>query len=114
MTVLARHSIHVVRQTFDELPKSAEVNSASRVLKIKHPVMDQIVEISVVYFRTGYPSTDYRTKTRFDVRLLLERSRAMKFPAIQLQLAGSRKLQRNRESLNRSSLITLVWMVRIP
>ena len=82
MTVLARHSIHVVRQTFDELPKSAEVNGASRALKIKHPVTDQIVEISVVYLRAGYTSTDYPTETRFNIRLLLERFCTIKFPTI--------------------------------
>ena len=87
------HSIHVIRQTFDELAESAEVDASSRVLKIRHPVTNQAVEISTVYFRAGYTPTDYPTETQFDTRLLLERSCAIKCPTIQLQLAGGKKVQ---------------------
>ena len=90
---VARHSLHVIRQTFDELAKSAEVNASSRILRIKNPVTNQVVEISTVYFRAGYTPTDYPTHTQFDTRLLLERSRAIKCPTIQLQLAGGKKVQ---------------------
>ena len=89
----ASHSLHVVRQTFNELAESAEVDAASRALKIKHPITNQAVEISAVYFRAGYTPTDYPTQTQFDTRLLLERSRAIKCPSIQLQLAGGKKVQ---------------------
>ena len=89
----ASHSLHVIRQSFDELAESAEVDASSRVLRIKHPVTNQIVEISTVYFRAGYTPTDYPTETQFDTRLLLERSRAIKCPTIQLQLAGGKKVQ---------------------
>ena len=88
-----RHSLHVIRQTFDELAGSAEVDAPSRVLRIKHPVTNKVVEISTVYFRAGYTPTDYPTQTQFDTRLLLERSRAIKCPTIQLQLAGGKKVQ---------------------
>jgi glutathione synthetase len=60
---------------------------------VKRPVTDQPVEISVVYFRAGYTPDDYPTQTHFDTRLLLERSRAIKCPTIQLQLAGGKKVQ---------------------
>ena len=86
------HSVRVIRQTFDELVEFAEVD-ASRVLRIKDPVTDQLVEISTVYFRTGYTHIDYSTEAHFDIRLLLERSHAIKCPTIQLQLAGGKKVQ---------------------
>ena len=88
-----RHSLHVIRQTFDELAESAEVDASTRALRIKHPVTNKVVEISTVYFRAGYTPTDYPTQTQFDTRLLLERSRAIKCPTIQLQLAGGKKVQ---------------------
>lgn len=93
LTLLARHTLHVIRQTFDELAKSAEVDASSRVLRIKHPVTNQTVEISTVYFRAGYTPTDYPAKAQFATRLLLERSCAIKCPTIQLQLAGGKKVQ---------------------
>ena len=62
-------------------------------MKIKDSVTDQDVEVSVVCFRARYTSTDYLTQTQFDVRLLLERSCAIKYPTIQLQLAVSKKVQ---------------------
>lgn len=92
-SILASHSLHVIRQTFDELAESAEVDGASRVLRIKLPVTKQAVEISTIYFRTGYTPADYPTQAQFDTRLLLERSRAIKCPTIQLQLAGGKKVQ---------------------
>jgi glutathione synthase len=87
------HSLHVVRQTFDELAGSAEVEANSRTLKIKHPVTNQAVEISTIYFRAGYTPDDYPSQAQFDTRLLLERSRAIKCPTIPLQLAGGKKVQ---------------------
>lgn len=92
-SVPARHTLHVIRQTFDELAESAEVDASSRILRIKHPVTNKSIEISTVYFRAGYTPTDYPTQTQFATRLLLERSRAIKCPTIQLQLAGGKKVQ---------------------
>jgi len=75
------------------LVESAEVDASSRVLRVKHPVTNQVVEISTVYFRAGYTPTDYPTQVQFSTRLLLERSCAIKCPTIQLQLAGGKKVQ---------------------
>ena len=90
---MVRHNIHAIRQTFDELAGSAEVDATSRILRTRHPVTSQLVEISTVYFRAGYTPADYPTQTHFATRLLLERSRAIKCPTIQLQLAGGKKVQ---------------------
>ncbi len=54
------------------------------------------LEISVVYFRAGYGPGDYEgpgNEHSWEVRLLLERSRAVKCPSVALQLAGAKKVQ---------------------
>lgn len=51
------------------------------------------VEISTVYFRTGYVPVDYPTPIQYTTRFLLERSKAIKCPTIALQLAGGKKVQ---------------------
>ncbi|CAK5284402.1 unnamed protein product [Mycena citricolor] len=85
--LLERHSIHVVRQTFDELSSNASVESASRVLTVLGS------EISVVYFRAGYTPTDYPSAQQYTTRFLIESSKAVKCPSIALQLAGGKKVQ---------------------
>lgn len=96
---MSSHSIHVIRQTFDELAKSAHVDSETKVLRI---TLDQSllptgeissVEVSTIYFRAGYTPTDFPTPAHYDTRYLLESSRAIKCPTIPLQLAGGKKVQ---------------------
>ncbi|OBZ71715.1 Glutathione synthetase [Grifola frondosa] len=92
--LLEKHSIHVVRQTFDQLASSASVDLHSRILHITLPSdLHAPLEVSVVYFRAGYTPADYPTPAHYDTRALLERSRAIKCPSIQLQLAGGKKVQ---------------------
>ncbi|KAJ7031646.1 hypothetical protein C8F04DRAFT_1110148 [Mycena alexandri] len=86
--LLEKHSIHVIRQTFDQLAANATVDSAMRALRISDDT-----EISTVYFRAGYTPTDYPTASHYSTRFLLERSRAIKCPSIALQLAGGKKVQ---------------------
>ncbi|KAJ7704289.1 glutathione synthase [Mycena rosella] len=86
--LLEKHSIHVIRQTFDELAASASIDSATQAL-----VISGATEISTVYFRAGYTPTDYPTAAQYATRFLLERSRAIKCPSIALQLAGGKKVQ---------------------
>lgn len=93
-----RHSIHVVRQTFDELANSAHVDPQTRVLRITLPpdlLPEGVpsIEISTVYFRAGYTPNDYPTPAHYDIRYILESSRAIQCPSIQLQLAGGKKVQ---------------------
>ena len=93
---LSRYSIKVIRQTFDELLRSASVNITTSVLQIScspdlHP--GGVVEISTVYYRSGYMPDDYPTHTHYTTRFLLERSKAIKCPSIALQLAGGKKVQ---------------------
>ena len=91
-----RHGIHVVRQTFAGLVDSIRLEPSTRRLFLslfsdKHTV--QAVEISTVYFRAGYSPSDFTHPRSWDVRRLLERSRAIKCPSIPLQLAGAKKVQ---------------------
>lgn len=88
---MTRHSIKVIRRTFDELEHSVSVDPGSSVLKIDiNP--SRSIEISTIYFRAGYLPIEYNA-ARYDTRFLLERSRAIKCPTIPLQLAGAKKVQ---------------------
>nr|GAT54841.1 predicted protein [Mycena chlorophos] len=84
--LLEKHSIHVLRRTFDELGVNASLDSNSALFVSG-------TQISTVYFRAGYTPTDYPTSAQYTTRFLLERSRAIKCPSIALQLAGGKKVQ---------------------
>ncbi|EMD39596.1 hypothetical protein CERSUDRAFT_63209 [Gelatoporia subvermispora B] len=96
--LLEKHSIYVVRQTMTQLLESARVEPETRALRVSLP-SDLLpggadsVEISTVYLRAGYTPTDYYTPAHYDLRYLLESSRAIQCPSIQLQLAGGKKVQ---------------------
>ena len=51
------------------------------------------VEISVVYYRTGYVPKDYASPADYTIRALPESSRAAQCPSFALQLAGAKKVQ---------------------
>ncbi|KAJ7164989.1 hypothetical protein C8R46DRAFT_1220133 [Mycena filopes] len=87
--LLEKHSIHIIRQTFDQLATSALLDPTTRALSIAGTG----TEISTVYFRAGYTPTDYPTAAHYATRLRLERSLAIKCPSIALQLAGGKKVQ---------------------
>ncbi|KAF8635932.1 hypothetical protein AX15_000103 [Amanita polypyramis BW_CC] len=91
-----RHQIRVIRQTFNDLQSTATIDPITRRLLITCPqelVSSGFVEISVVYYRTGYTHQNYATTDDYSIRIFLERSRAIKCPTIALQLAGSKKIQ---------------------
>ncbi|KAK2465274.1 hypothetical protein APHAL10511_002628 [Amanita phalloides] len=86
-----RHQIRVIRQSLEQLMSTAAVDSKTRCLHISQDIGQ--VEVSVIYYRTGYTSLDYATSNDYATRILLERSRAIKCPTIALQLAGGKKIQ---------------------
>ncbi|KAJ3836646.1 hypothetical protein F5878DRAFT_624625 [Lentinula raphanica] len=90
--LLEKHSIHVIRRTFDELVHQARISQEDSTLYIESEDQPPL-EISVVYFRSGYTPDDYPTKTQYQTRFELERSKAIKCPTIPLQLAGGKKVQ---------------------
>lgn len=61
----------------------------------KELLVDGNKEIAVVYFRYGYDPTHYlfNNKEAWNLRLLLERSRAIKCPSVNFHLAGFKKFQ---------------------
>ena len=88
-----KHDIHVMRMSLDDLQTKATVHGTNRKLFVQAPLHSTPVEVSVVYFRSGYGPDDYTSNAAWDTRLLLERSHAIKCPNVALQLAGSKKVQ---------------------
>lgn len=94
--LLEKHGIHSIRQTFEELITSARVDSSTSLLQVtpkNAPASEHNVEISVVYYRSGYMPNEYPSHEYYDTRFKLEESRAIKCPTIALQLAGGKKVQ---------------------
>ena len=50
-------------------------------------------KVSVVYYRSGYSPNDYPSEIEWDVRVMIENSRAIKCPSIGYQLAGTKAIQ---------------------
>lgn len=50
-------------------------------------------EIALVYFRVGYDPDHYTNENDWEARLLIERSKAIKSPTIQLHLVGAKRIQ---------------------
>nr|AAA35307.1 glutathione synthetase [Schizosaccharomyces pombe] len=50
-------------------------------------------EVAVVYYRVGYALDDYPSQERWDMRLTIENTLAIKCPSISTHLAGSEKIQ---------------------
>ena len=50
-------------------------------------------EVSVVYYRAGYSPNDYSSDIEWDVRIMIEHSKAIKCPSVGYQLAGTKAIQ---------------------
>lgn len=79
-------NIKIIRRTFKYLIDNAQLKSNKELI-----VGNDLV--SVVYYRTGYEVEAYPTQNEWSVRLLIERSLAIKCPSIQYHLAGTKKVQ---------------------
>ncbi|XP_018352084.1 PREDICTED: glutathione synthetase, chloroplastic-like isoform X2 [Trachymyrmex septentrionalis] len=78
--------IKVIRRNLTQLVTTARLG----------PNMELVVGsyvVAVVYYRCGYEPGQYHTQKEWDVRLLIERSLAIKCPSIQYHLAGTKKVQ---------------------
>ncbi|XP_055079276.1 glutathione synthetase-like [Periophthalmus magnuspinnatus] len=82
---LLRWNICVIRRSLEEVCASASLDEENRLFVDGR-------EIAVVYFRYGH-APDHYTEQIWDLRLLLERSRAVKVPDIATHLAGTKKVQ---------------------
>lgn len=76
--------VEVLRCSFKELRSCAELRGKSLFVKDK--------EVAVVYYRVGYVPEHYEPED-WEVRLLMERSKAIKCPSAGLHLAGTKKVQ---------------------
>lgn len=83
----------MLRYTFDELVQRASIDPSTSALRVKSTTTMTDEEVSVVYYRAGYTPTDYTSPAIWQLRLLIERSRAIKCPTVALQLAGAKKVQ---------------------
>ena len=50
------------------------------------------MEVAVVYYRHGFMPKHYKTDKDWQVRLDIERSKAIKCPTVNIQLAGTKKV----------------------
>ncbi|XP_054158697.1 glutathione synthetase-like [Oppia nitens] len=83
----SRPDIRLIRRTF------AQLRDAVRLGNNRELIVDNKHEVAVVYYRTAYAPQDYAGDQDWDVRLLMERSRAVKCPSIQYHLTGCKKIQ---------------------
>ncbi|KAI7693662.1 Glutathione synthetase [Sarcoptes scabiei] len=88
-------NLRIYRRTLKELDNGRIFLGPNRqlFLSISDESEEPKIEISVIYFRTGYAEKNYDFSNAWKIRLLLERSKAIKCPTIQLQLAGMKKFQ---------------------
>lgn len=82
-----RPDIRFVRRRFVDLPELITLGPN------KELILGDSKEIGVVYYRYGYDPTNYNFREAWDVRLTLERSRAIKCPSINYHLSGAKKFQ---------------------
>ncbi|KAL6257037.1 hypothetical protein P5V15_011972 [Pogonomyrmex californicus] len=72
-------------------------NLASEGIKLgpnKELIISNMI-VAVVYYRSGYELEAYPTEKEWDIRLLIECSRAIKCPSVQYHLAGTKKVQQS-------------------
>ncbi|KAL3241226.1 glutathione synthase [Nakaseomyces bracarensis] len=88
--LMKEHGIKVVRMTFDEITEKLSIDEDNkRRLSIK----STNEEVAIVYYRTGYTTSDYETDKDWEARKFLERSYAIKAPDLLIQLSGAKKIQ---------------------
>ncbi|OQV13438.1 Glutathione synthetase [Hypsibius exemplaris] len=74
-----------LRRTFRQIAETARVDARGCLY-----VEDR--EVAVVYYRTGYSPNQYKDRD-WEMRLLMEQSKAIKSPSVAHQLAGFKKIQ---------------------
>lgn len=83
---LVKLNIFTIRRTFEDLCARGSLDQDKTL------IIDGM-EVAVVYFRNGYAPQQYKSQQEWDIRLMLERSRAIKCPDIGTHLAGTKKVQ---------------------
>lgn len=83
---ILRPDIKVVRRSFKDLRSSLKLNNDKRL-------MVGTYEVAVVYYRMGYDPRNYNGEQDWQLRLDIERSKAIKCPSIRYHLSGIKKIQ---------------------
>ncbi|CAG2117921.1 unnamed protein product, partial [Medioppia subpectinata] len=83
----SRPDIKIIRRSFEDLRETARLNNNREL------IVDGKHEVAVVYYRTAYAPENYGGEEDWNVRLLLERSKAIKCPSIQYHITGCKKIQ---------------------
>ncbi|KAL0270491.1 UNVERIFIED_CONTAM: hypothetical protein PYX00_007888 [Menopon gallinae] len=78
--------VRVIRRTLTEVFDTGHMTD-------RRQLVIEDMEVAVVYFRSGYEPSQYHSEKEWDARLLIERSTAIKCPAIHYHLAGTKKVQ---------------------
>ncbi|XP_064640125.1 glutathione synthetase-like [Lineus longissimus] len=78
--------VQVVLATFLEVNEKATLTEDKRLILNGQ-------EVAVVYYRTGYVPQNYCTEKEWNAKTMMERSKAVKCPAVNYQLAGMKKIQ---------------------
>lgn len=78
--------VGVLRRTISEIARKGFLNQ-DKCLMLDNR------EVAVIYWRCGYIGEHFKGERDWDARLMLERSRAVKCPSINGQLAGFKKVQ---------------------
>ncbi|XP_076181057.1 glutathione synthetase-like [Ptiloglossa arizonensis] len=79
-------NVKIIRQNLTQLAATATLGAKMEL------IVDNYI-VAVVYYRCGYEPGQYHTRKEWDVRLLIEKSLAIKCPTIQYHLAGTKKIQ---------------------
>ncbi|XP_012218621.1 glutathione synthetase-like [Linepithema humile] len=93
-----RPEIKIIRRSLTSLVSEGIKLGPNKELIVANKV------VAVVYYRSGYELEAYPTEKEWDIRLLIERSRAIKCPSVQYHLAGTKKVQ---QSLAQSSVLKM-------
>lgn len=89
LNLLDKFNVKSIRLTFDDIHEKLIIDNETGKLYVR----DSKQEIAVVYYRTGYTTTDYTSEKDWEARLFLEKSFAIKAPDLLTQLSGSKKIQ---------------------
>ncbi|XP_018406229.1 PREDICTED: glutathione synthetase-like [Cyphomyrmex costatus] len=83
------NKIKIIRKSLTSL-----VSEGVKLGPNKELIVSNLV-VAVVYYRSGYELEAYPTEKEWDMRLLIECSRAIKCPSVQYHLAGTKKVQQS-------------------
>jgi glutathione synthetase len=83
-----QHRIPLIRRTLLEVATNSTFGEGGRLL------MDGGAHtIAIAYFRAGYTPRDFPSSAEFEAVYLMEKSTAIKCPALCVHLAGTKKIQ---------------------